>query len=179
MPVAFYMKFRQGHHGSQDRLGGVPSHLPPAFPKCDYSGEEMAFLGQFYCGVPRLDLPDTLCIQLYQDRHVGEGGDPCPVEVRVPLGAAPNDEGLGLQQKGVIAHDIEYEERVDPDTEPEFPEDLPLYSSKIGGLCLSCSVEEPDRYLLQLDEDPGDFNFAGRNCIVAVTPDGQLKVYLG
>jgi hypothetical protein len=138
----------------------------------------MAFLAQFYCVVPRLDLPDTLCIQVYQDRHVGEGGDPRPVAVRVPVGAAPNNEGLGLQQARIIPHDIEYEERVDPDTEPEFPEDLPMYKSKIGGLCLSLSVEQPDRYLLQLNEAPGDFNFAGRNCIITVTPDGQLKVCL-
>jgi hypothetical protein len=69
------------------------------------------------------------------------------------------------------------EEGVDPDSEPEFP-DLPLYDGNIGGLCPFSSVEEPDRYLLQLQEDPGDFNFAGRMCIVRASPDGQLKVRL-
>jgi hypothetical protein len=177
MPIAYYMKFRKGQ-GSQDRLGGLPSHLPPAFPKCDYADEEMAFLAQFYCVAPRLKLPGTLCIQIYQDRDVGEGGLPCPVAIRVTFGAAANAEGLGLQQKGIIAHDIEYAERVDPDTEPEFPQDLPLYESKIGGLCLFSPPEEPGQYILQLGENPGDFNFAGRLCVVCMTPDGQLKVSL-
>ena len=38
MIPAWYMKFIPGHHGTLDRMGGLPSHLPPVFPT-NYANE--------------------------------------------------------------------------------------------------------------------------------------------
>ena len=180
MPVAYYMRFTKGRHGAPDRFGGLPTHLPPVFPVCPGSGQEMAFLAQFYCAPPRLGLPDTLCVQLYQALDVGEGGEPAPVAVRVPLGSFTNTDNRGTPQPRVVPHDAAWEERMDPDAEPNFPDDLPLYGSKVGGLCLhSYLIGEAERFVMQLKEEPGNFNFAGRTCIVCLSTDESLKVYLG
>jgi hypothetical protein len=180
MPTAYYMRFMKGHHGALDRIGGLPSHVPLAFPRCPYSGQEMAFLAQIYCARPRFSLPETLCVQLYQRQGVGQGDDPCPVAVRVPLGAPVNTGNQGTCQPRIILHDITWEERIDPESEPDFPEDLPLYESKIGGICLhSYLFSESDCFLMQLKEEPGNFNFAGRTCIMCLSEGERLKVYLG
>lgn len=180
MPVAYYMQFTKGHHGALDRLGGLPSHLPPAFPVCPDSGQELAFLAQFYCAPPRLDLEDTLCVQLYQAQDVGEGGDPVPVAVTVPLGSPANTDNRGTPQPRVVPHDVTWEERIDPDAEPDFPDDLPLYGSKVGGFCLhSYLFGESEQFVMQLKEEPGDFNFAGRTCIVCLAADAAARVHLG
>jgi hypothetical protein len=139
----------------------------------------MAFLAQFYCAPPRLALTNTLCVQLYQAQDVGEGGDPVPVAVRVPLDAPANISNRETPQRGAVPHDITWEERTDPEVEPSFPEDLPLYRSKVGGICLhSYMFGESERFLMQLKEQPGNFNFAGRTCILCLAPDESLKVYL-
>jgi hypothetical protein len=180
MPVAYYMRFVKGHHGALDRVGGLPSHLPPAVPLCPTSGQEMAFLAQFYCTLPRLGLSNTLCVQLYQAHDVGEGGDPVPVAIRVPIGSPANINNGGRPHPQVVSHDVCWEERKDPDAEPPFPDDLPLYQSKIGGLCLHSDLfGESEQFLMQLKEEPGNFNFAGRTCLLSLADDGSLKVYLG
>ena len=63
--VGDYMRFVSGHHGSLDRVGGIPTHLPPE----DLGGNlaQMYFVGQFYCSESRLNLPGTLCLQIYQE----------------------------------------------------------------------------------------------------------------
>jgi hypothetical protein len=178
MSTAHYMQFIKGHHGAMDRIGGLPTHLPAVFPVA-LDGRSMAFLAQFYCAPTRLNLPDTRCIQLYQDRDVGEGGGPWPTAIRVPLDAPLNTANSGTQLPMIKPHDITWETRVDPDSEPASPDDLPLYGSKIGGLCLNMdSFETSDRFLMQLREYPGSFNFAGRKCVVCITADGALKVQL-
>jgi hypothetical protein len=178
MVMAYYAKFVKGHHGALDRIGGLPSHLPLAFPAC-LSGQQMAFLGQVYCEPPRLSLAEVLCIQLYQDPDVGEGGDPCPVAVALPIDAPANKDRHGILQPQIVPHDIAWEKRIDPDTEPGFPADLPLHQSKVGGFCLhSYLFDESDQFVMQMKEDPGEFNFAGRTCIVCLAKDRKLKVYL-
>lgn len=66
MSVAYYMEFAKGHQGTLDRIGGLPTHLPQAFPICSDSGQEMAFLAQLYASHDRFNVPGALCIQLYQ-----------------------------------------------------------------------------------------------------------------
>lgn len=180
MPESQYMQFTKGHHGALDRLGGLPSHLPTAFPICAGSGEEMAFLAQFYCTPRRLDLSNTLCVHLYQSPDVGEGGDQVPVAVGVNVDSPVNLDNQGTRQPRVVPHDVAWDVRADPDAEPDYPDDLPLYSSKIGGQCLhSYLFGDSERFVLQLKEEPGNFNFAGRTCIVCIAADASLKVYLG
>src|SRR5687768_5117210 len=105
------MQFLPGHHGALDRVGGLPSHLPPAWPN-NYDGQPLRFLAQFYCDGTRLNLPGVLCLQVYQDHPEGT---PVPVPVFVPLGAEPNAARVGVTDPGVIPHDIEWKYREDPD----------------------------------------------------------------
>jgi hypothetical protein len=180
MIAAHYMHFSKGHRGGLDRLGGYPSHKPLTFPASPVSGEQMAFLAQFYCAPDRLNLKDALCVQLYQAVDVGAGGDPVPVAVIVPFGSRSNSGNEGTLQPRVVPHDVTWEERMDPDIEPPFPGDLSLYGSKVGGLCLHADLfGRSERFLMQLKEKPGNFNFAGRTCIVSLCMDATLNVYLG
>lgn len=178
MSVAYYMKFARGDHGAPDRIGGVPTHLPPAFPVCQDSGLAMAFLLQIYC--PPLSLPDVLCLQLYQAQDVGNGGNPLPVAVAIPSRSPLNTDSKGTAQRRIGTHDITWKEQIDPDCEPTFPEDLPLYESKVGGLCLHSRVFKGigEQFLLQIKEEPADFNFAGCTCIVSRLESGALATYL-
>src|SRR5262245_13607109 len=129
MIPAWYMRFVPGHHGALDRVGGVPTHLPRDLPTA-YEGHPLLFLAQFYCDGVRLNLPGTLCLQLYQDQP---DGDPIPVPVLVPLDAELNASGQGVPYPGVLLHDIEWEYREDPDESDA--DMLELAKSKIGGLC--------------------------------------------
>ena len=86
MIPAWYIKFKKGHHGSLDRVGGLPTHVPPEYPVDD--GEMLQFVAQFECDAERLPVADTFLLQIYR-------GDPCsstadPVAVRVPFGAKEN-----------------------------------------------------------------------------------------
>ena len=171
MIPAWYMKFVTGQHGAFDRVGGLPSHLPPAFPN-NYEGQPLRFLAQFYCDGTRLNFPGVLCLQVYQDEP---DGDPIPVPVFVPLGAAPNADLLGVPDPRVVRHDIEWECREDPD---ESTSDLvELAASKVGGVCYFSHALDPGEHLLLfLDEQPADFNFGGDELMLAVNDAGQVRV---
>jgi hypothetical protein len=180
------MRFQPGHHGNSfDRIGGVPTHLPDSVPRsAAASGEELAFIAQFYCTPERLNIPGTLCIQLYQEADVGEGGDPLPVAIQVPLGARENGRKLGIVHPGINPYEIFWEAKDDPD---ELPDDLGLsdetaylLDSKIGGTPCYTDDELPagHRYLLQLDQMPAGFNFADRRAMVTLGPDQKLHVRL-
>lgn len=171
MIPAWYMRFVPGHHGAHDRVGGLPSHLPPAFP-CNHAGRALRFLAQFYCDGTRLNLPGVLCLQVYQDEPDGEV---IPVPVLVPLGAAPNPEQRGTVYPGILPHDIEWEYREDPD-EPD-SDLVELAASKIGGVCyFSHALDPGERLLLFLDERPADFNFGGDELMLAVNQAGAIRV---
>lgn len=169
MRTAYYMSFVAGHRRGLDRTGGLPTRLPPEFPRCSNSGEEMAFLAQFSTSPERLDLPSTFCIQLYQCVDVDEGDDPLPVAVRVPIGAPPSREHQGRVHPSVGRFEIEWEARDDPDEIPVGPdpseEELRLTGSKMGGTPYHDDALEPGAtFLIQLREEPAGFNFAGRMC---------------
>ena len=189
MKPAFYMRFLEGHNGrSLDRLGGLPTHLPERFPRfTTYLGEEkeeLAFIAQFYCTPDRINLPGTLCVQLYQDSDVGEGGDPLPVAIKLPLGAKENTERAGVVFPGLSEYEILWDAEDDPDVIPDnaylTDEEVKLMQSKAGGIPYYTDDELPPGhiYLFQLCEEPADFNFAGRRAIVSLAPDGSLYTRL-
>jgi hypothetical protein len=177
------MEFVAGHNGSLDRTGGLPTHLPSAFPHCRCCQAMMAFLAQFYCASGRLYLPGTLCIQLYQCRGVGMGGEPVPIAMRVPVDAEPNTQGAGVIQPGVGLYDIRWVPGIDPDIVPCGPdptdEELRLAASKVGGTPYCDWAGRPgSTFLFQLDEEPAGFNFAGRMVVVTLGTDQELHVSL-
>ena len=91
MPLAYYANYVDGHHGSHDRIGGLPSHLPPKFPRCD-CGRDMAFLAQIYFAGKKLEFvePNTIAIQLYACDECCENG-----VVEIDLNCRENTESLG------------------------------------------------------------------------------------
>lgn len=177
------MHFVAGSQTARDRAGGLPTHLPPAFPRCADTGEEMSFLMQLYCGPERLRLDDALCIQLYQCANVGEGEDPLPLAVKVPLGAELNRDHAGGAHPLPSVLAVEWETRLDPDViprEPAFaPEVLRLYDSKAGGAAaFQGALPDGARFLFQLNEEPAGFNFGGLTAVVYEDSGGGLGVSL-
>lgn len=183
MKEAYYMHFVEGDQAARDRAGGLPTHLPPAFPRCADTGEEMAFLMQLYCEPGRLRLDDAMCLQLYQCANVGEGEDPLPVAVKVPPGAELNRGGAGVAHPLLNVLAVEWEMRSDPDEiprEPAFaPEVLRLYDSKAGGAAaFREALPDGARFLFQLNEEPAGFNFGGFTAVVYEDSGGGLGVAL-
>jgi hypothetical protein len=170
--AAWYMRLASGHHGAIDLLGGLPSHLPPAFPY-NRDGRRLRFLCQFACG-ERLRLPGGY-LQIYQD---DPEYDPLPVAVLVPTSALENASGSGELQPGVLPFDVAWEPRDDP---AETTDDaVELASSKAGGTCYFLDALRPgERLLLQVRQLPAGFNFGGYTAVVAVSEDGELRVGLG
>jgi hypothetical protein len=165
-------------------VGGAPTHLPKVFPKCrgfHSCGLELAFLAQFY----RLDslpfLKGILCLQLYQCPQVDNGGDPLPIVISVPRGAALNKKQQGVIAPTVVPHSIECNARDDP---AEIDIDNPSYEqyiqSKIGGTPFhSDLVEEGEQFILQLQEEPANFNFGGETLLVVKTAARKLETRFG
>lgn len=171
MIPAWYMSFVPGSHGALDRVGGVPTHLPPSFPT-NSEGRPLRFLAQFYCDPVRFRLEGTLCLQIYQDLA---DDDPIPVIVRVPLSAELNELQLGMPAADIAPHDIEWSYQEDPD---QSDDDLvELASSKVGGVCYFHHALNPgERLLLFLKEEPVGFNFGCGELILAIDSAGQITI---
>jgi hypothetical protein len=167
------MRLVPGHHGALHRLGGLPSHLPPAFPR-NPEGRPLRFLAQFACG-ERLPLPGGGYLQRYQD---DPAYDPQPVAVLVPAGAPENTGGAGESQPGVLPFDVAWERRDDPALATD--DAVELTASKAGGTCYFLNALRPgERLLLQLRQFPAEYNFGGYTAVVAVGEGGVLRVGLG
>ncbi|MCA9803350.1 MAG: hypothetical protein KC777_15375 [Cyanobacteria bacterium HKST-UBA02] len=179
MKPAWYMKFQERDDCLLDKTGGLPTHLPRVVPR-NGAGEEMAFIAQFYCMDGRLAIPDTLCVQLYQDPD----GDPLPVAVRLPVDAPENQNGQGLAHPQVKRLAIDWTVKQDPDNIPDVvgltDEEGELMESKIAGTPYYTDDELPEghTYLFQLAEEPAGLNFADRIAIVTMDETGDLYVRL-
>lgn len=180
MKPAWYMQFAEIDDDCElDRTGGLPTHLPVAYPTSEYTGDDLHFLAQFYCSGQRLSIPDTLCVHLYQELD-----EPVPVAVRVPINAQPNEKKLGRIHPNVKRCRIEWTDSFDPDEIPESAEltddESKLMESKIGGTPYYTDDElaPGHTYLLQLGEEPADFNFGGRKVMLTISDDGELHVRL-
>jgi len=175
MRSAQYMVFQEGHHGSLDRLGGLPTHLPPTRSSYPETGRERAFLAQFYCVPGRFELDGVLCVQFYQDPDEDE---PCPAVVTVPVGSPLNDQNSGVANPRIRHFDIRWEPRKDPDEATD--DDVVLTESKAGGTCyFHDTVQAGETMLLQLRQRPAGFNFGGYTVVLVRTVDGSLVTRLG
>jgi hypothetical protein len=182
MSVAYYMEFIKGHHGALDRIGGLPTHLPEAFPICADTGQEMAFLVQLYSFHDRFNVPGAVCIQLYQCRGVDDGEDPNPIAVKVPIGALLNEAHRGTSQPTVMPYDIIWDRKEDPDEFPSSgglsPEILQLHQAKAGGLPPRDLRITPDKFLGQLTEYPAGVNFGGLLAVLFLDNREEIRVEL-
>lgn len=169
------MRFSEGEYDCLDKIGGLPTHLPEIFPS-----ENLSFIAQIYCTPERLAIPDSLCVQLYQE----EDGDPLPVAIRLPIGARENREKWGRAHSDIRHFRIDWDLRDDPDDIPVSIDDIvdecKLMESKVGGTPFYTDDELPlgHVYLLQLSEHPAGLNFADRMAIVTMDSDGFLDVRL-
>ncbi len=195
-----YMKLVPGHHGALDRIGGLPTHLPPQFPmtqkgnvpiktkrrrvaKAVVEMIPMAFSGQFYCHPERLHLPGALCLQIYQ---ADPGDDPEPAVVVVPLGAAMNIEGQGRVNQDAVLHDVEWETREDPASCPVNVFDpicRTLMESKVGGTTFfHNSIAANESFILQMRDDrlgsSHGVNFGGFTLLVVADVMGAVSARL-
>jgi hypothetical protein len=182
MKRAWYMQFVTPTGERLDRIGGLPSHRPERIPSCPTSGREMAFLAQFYTHPERLPIPNVLCLHIYQCLGVDEGEDPAPVVVAVPVGTQENSQQKGVAQSRIVTHEIEWEEREDPDSVPASGMDestLRLYQPKAGGANpFDTLIPDEDRVLLVLTQYPCNLNLAGLSGVVVQNPDGSLEMLL-
>ena len=173
--VGDYMRFVSGHHGSLDRVGGIPTHLPPE----DLRGNlaQMYFVGQFYCSESRLNLPGTLCLQIYQE---APDDDPWPTAVAIPIGTIANTIGWGKEHPDVLPHDVEWESRPEISEPKAFdPSSQPLKAAKAGGPTFYAdTLDEGDEFILQLKESPIGLKLGGLTLLVVRTASGTVEARL-
>jgi hypothetical protein len=183
MRPAWYMRFTKGHNGSLDRVGGLPSHLPPTFPVWEDTGRELLFLAQFYSHPDRLPLNDALCLQLYQnsESYIIEDDsseyEPHVTAILLPRTAPPNLAGLGRPCPNLGPLDIAWEYREDPD---DFGQDyVQVVGSKARGTCcLANYLSLNEQLLVTLEEYPLGFNFGGSTLFVIRHENGAIEARL-
>lgn len=181
MRPAYYMRFTEGHQGSQDRIGGLPRHLPPTIPVWEDTGRELVFLAQFYCHPDRLPL-DALCIQLYQnsESYIAEDDaeyEPYVRAVLLPHTAPLNLDGLSRPCPNLRPFDIAWEYREDPD---DFGQDyMRVIGSKARGtFCLANYLSPSEQLLITLEQYPVGFNFGGSTLFIILHDNGQIEAHL-
>lgn len=177
MSKVFYMKFEKMHRGALDKVGGLPTHLPPCFPVSTFTGKQLGFLFQLYCDSNKLQVEGALCIQVYQSIDVDNGDDGEPVIIKVPLDAPLNDRNLGTIHPEVSEYDVLWEEGKEPDYLPDYLDDsiesYKMLESKLGGAVPPEFINE--KFLGWITEEPVNFNFGGLLCIV-LNDNGELGI---
>ncbi|QDT78575.1 hypothetical protein Mal35_20240 [Gimesia maris] len=186
MTKTYLMKFVTDLRGRLDRIGGLPSHLPDSFP-VGPNGEELAFLAQFECIAPRLEIPGIKFIQIYQDLV----GEPWPHAVTLGHDAIENIEQVGVRHPNLSRYEIiwnEYEEPVEPydwdgvEVLSEIEEGI-LQSPKAGGFCyLDSTISSDEQFLLQLPEEdlsPNNRIFGGLTLLIVLNSNGEVEALLG
>lgn len=179
MTKAYYMDFIEGHNGSLDRVGGLPTHLPPYFPKSEYTGRELAFVMQVYSSKERFDFEDIQCIQIYQTLDIEEGDDGEPVLVVVPKGAKLNTNNEGVRHPDIGNYDIAWRQGAEPDLLEINPgyteEEEKLFSSKIGGAIPPEFIDDDRIFLGQIMQELDEFNFGGK-IILYINSQGDISL---
>ena len=136
---SYRMHFCNEYTGQLNKFGGLPTHLPTAWPKDIYSGNELTFLCQLYCDGVKLAIENILCIQIYQwiDSDGQEGSD--PIVVPVPMDAKENLHGEGISHPMLQEGDIRFEEVIEEVIEEHAKNSLSdekglhLWESKLKG----------------------------------------------
>lgn len=177
MSKVFYMKFKKVSRGALDKVGGLPTHLPPCFPVSTFTGKQLGFLFQMYCDSNRLPVEGTLCIQVYQSINIDSGDDGEPVVIKVPLDAPLNKRNEGTIHPEVAEYDILWEEGTEPDYLPDYLDDsiesYKMLDSKLGGAVPPGFSNE--KFLGWVAEEPIDFNFGGLLCII-LKDNSELEI---
>lgn len=178
MAIAYYMVFEKGHSGAQDRVGGQPTHIPPARPWKPEDDQYFGFLMQLRVDGVRLRIPGAVYLQLYQTTD--ESDDPQPEVIQIPPGAALNEAGDILVHPDAGQWDIRFEKAEDPDFLPGPISSVPgrLFQSKLGGLDPWGKDKAGRVFLGQISQSPVRFNFADMICSLYLEPSGEVTAEL-
>lgn len=95
--VSHLMQYSRRRKGTQDFVGGLPSHLPYVWPLCQLCQERMAFVGQL-CDSQWLSLDGHQALQFYVC-------DNCRKSVRVASASGGLKKGVTLS----VAHTLHLE----------------------------------------------------------------------
>jgi len=152
--ISYLMEYSRGNTGL-DRFGGLPSHLPHNWPRCQCGQERLAFMGQIYA-CDWFPLNGLLCLQFYTCvRRCLLDVDLLHVELVHP-GAPTNRRCEGVANPDLPVRTINYfavEDSLDHGTflgmisgeDPVWPvlKDEHLYSDRLGGIYTFDGTEGP------------------------------------
>lgn len=161
---SYRMRFCNEYTGELNKFGGLPTHLPPVWPK-DEAGTKLTFLCQLYCDGVKLAIEDTLCIQVYQWVVNGDEGSD-PIVVQVPIGAKENLRGEGISHPYLQEGDIIFEEVTEDvveehaDVALEDEKGIFLCNSKLKGWYREDNIT-PDNFLGMISDGDGPIPIKG------------------
>lgn len=163
---SYRMYFCSEYTGQLNKFGGLPTHLPPSWPKEISREEDLTFLCQLYCDGAKLAIENVLCIQIYQwvDSNGREGAD--PVVIPVPVGARKNLGKEGIRHPMLQEGDIRFKEVSEEVAEERARETLTdekglhLWESKLGGWFREEPVA-PENFLGLIRDGDGPVPFGG------------------
>lgn len=162
---SYAMEYVDGHHGG-DQLGGLPSHDPYNWPRCQSCQSEMAFVGQLYA-CEWFPISGLFCLQFYMCVERCDLDRSFIQLERVHHGAKRNRRAVGRSHPEQPLKTIRYfeiEDSIDQMSftkqqlsEGELP-DTHLRNDKLGGLFPYDGYEGPEitadnRYIGQMKWD--------------------------
>ena len=185
---SYRIYFCNEYTGKLNKFGGLPTHLPPEWPKDQYGEDKLTFLCQLYCDVEKLVIENILCIQLYQwvDGNGDEGSD--PIIVTVPVGAEENLQGEGRSHPDLQEGDIMFKEVLEEVAEEhagstlEDEKGLYLWGSKLKGWFREDDIT-PNNFLGMIKDGDGHtpikgsspFNWGcGYNLVFYLNKEGKV-----
>ena len=134
--TSYVVEYTEGHNGP-DRLGGLPSHLPPRWPQCQCCQDDLSFIGQIYSS-ERCYFAAYLCLHFYMctDDCTGHGDLLLHMEP-LPKTAKKNLSNLGTVHPDQPNITLTYSAITDPilsEDEAELEDAPHIFEDKVGGL---------------------------------------------
>ncbi|WP_417375966.1 hypothetical protein [Gimesia maris] len=166
MTVAYYMKIVEGHHGSDHRIGGLPSLSPEKIPWTPDDNGYFGFVCEFDVDGKAINLPKIQKIQLFQP--IDDGDDPTPVVGLVRESHSTVNLAFQVQTHPLACdRDILLERKVDPDAMSDLNANLEvatLFKSKLSGVDPWQESSTNRQFVGLLREAESGLNFGGRTC---------------
>lgn len=173
MKVSYHMSFKNNYSGFLNKYGGLPTHLPEAWPQIE--GDALSFLFQIYCDQNRFAIPKTLCIQGYQLIEDGDFNSDI-ILVQVPHNATRNPGDIGTKANEFREGDICFEEVLECEEYDEnINRKINIFKSKLQGWYPENDFPEDWTFLGWLnDEDPFYIGANNKLCMF-LDSEGLIK----
>ena len=151
MSISYLLSYVDNDDNNLDRIGGLPSHLPLAWPNCMCCRSPLSFIAQLYHpllfdypeGKNQMGLQLYTCVECHQNIKDMYGN---LLTYILPDSASPNSSMLGIESQNQKIKFVCYEEVADPVGQWEYLkfDDEEMYTladkyghlnkDKIGGL---------------------------------------------